>query len=135
MYMELHVFDLVILSDLHLGSEVSRAREALDLLRSISFKRLILLGDIFCDLNFSAIRNILQSLAGRPVVLLGLACWVFAYLPWSTLSDRRPGWSMFWSSERQSRTLYRKLLNPPIEIRPGLSQHSSLNLYRTFAKS
>jgi UDP-2,3-diacylglucosamine pyrophosphatase LpxH len=44
--------DTVILSDLHLGSEASRAREALDLLRALSFKRLILLGDIFCDLNF-----------------------------------------------------------------------------------
>lgn len=44
--------DVVILSDLHLGSETSRAREALKLLRSLSFHRLILLGDIFCDLNF-----------------------------------------------------------------------------------
>src|SRR5512147_2189708 len=50
--MQASVYDLVILSDLHLGSEVSRAREALDLLRSIHFRRLILLGDIFCDLNF-----------------------------------------------------------------------------------
>jgi UDP-2,3-diacylglucosamine pyrophosphatase LpxH len=46
------IYDIVILSDLHLGSDVSRASEALDLLRSISFRRLILLGDIFCDLNF-----------------------------------------------------------------------------------
>jgi UDP-2,3-diacylglucosamine pyrophosphatase LpxH len=46
------VYDLVILSDLHLGSEVSRARDALELLRSLSFKRLVLLGDIFCDLDF-----------------------------------------------------------------------------------
>jgi UDP-2,3-diacylglucosamine pyrophosphatase LpxH len=50
--MEAPVYDLVILSDLHLGSEISRAREALDLLRSLRFQRLILLGDIFCDLNF-----------------------------------------------------------------------------------
>jgi len=50
--METPSIDVVILSDLHLGSETSRAREALDLLRSLSFRRLILLGDIFCDLNF-----------------------------------------------------------------------------------
>jgi UDP-2,3-diacylglucosamine pyrophosphatase LpxH len=49
--------DTVILSDLHLGSEASRAREALHLLRSISFKRLILLGDIFCDLNFGRLKK------------------------------------------------------------------------------
>ncbi len=50
-------FDTVILSDLHLGSEVSRADAALNLLRNISFKRLILLGDIFCDLNFRRLKK------------------------------------------------------------------------------
>src|SRR5258708_2782606 len=45
-------FDTLILSDLHLGSEVSRAAEALLLLQSVRFRRLILLGDIFADLNF-----------------------------------------------------------------------------------
>src|SRR6202521_5882282 len=45
--------DTVIISDLHLGSEVSRAGEALQFLQSIQFKRLILLGDIFADLNFA----------------------------------------------------------------------------------
>jgi len=44
-------FDTLILSDVHLGSELSRAREALDLLKSTSFRRLILLGDIFNDLK------------------------------------------------------------------------------------
>jgi len=44
--------DTVIISDLHLGSEISRAREALHFLQSMKFKRLILLGDIFSDLNF-----------------------------------------------------------------------------------
>ena len=43
----------VILSDTHLGSEMSRARDALELLKSLKFERLILLGDIFSDLNFS----------------------------------------------------------------------------------
>ena len=46
------LFDTIIISDLHLGSEVSRAGDALELLQSARFKRLILLGDIFADLNF-----------------------------------------------------------------------------------
>ena len=46
------VYDTLILSDLHLGSEVSRAEEALRMLRANRFHRLILLGDIFSDLNF-----------------------------------------------------------------------------------
>jgi metallophosphoesterase superfamily enzyme len=46
------VYDTLILSDLHLGSEVSRAEDALSVLRSNRFRRLILLGDIFSDLNF-----------------------------------------------------------------------------------
>lgn len=45
--------DAVIVSDIHLGSEMSRARDALELLRSLRYRRLILLGDIFSDLNFS----------------------------------------------------------------------------------
>ena len=45
-------FDTLIISDLHLGSELSRARDALDLLQSLRYQRLILLGDIFSDLNF-----------------------------------------------------------------------------------
>jgi UDP-2,3-diacylglucosamine pyrophosphatase LpxH len=46
------VLDTLILSDLHLGSEVSRAREATELLTETNFRRLVLLGDIFSDLNF-----------------------------------------------------------------------------------
>jgi UDP-2,3-diacylglucosamine pyrophosphatase LpxH len=46
-------FDTVIISDLHLGSEVSRAADALEFLEGARFRRLILLGDIFADLNFS----------------------------------------------------------------------------------
>lgn len=45
-------FDTIIISDLHLGSEISRAGDALEFLTSIQFRRLILLGDIFADLNF-----------------------------------------------------------------------------------
>lgn len=55
--MERPSFDTVILSDLHLGSDTSRAREALRVLRSLSFKRLVLLGDIFCDLNFGRLKK------------------------------------------------------------------------------
>src|ERR1700746_4234729 len=50
-------FDTVILSDLHLGSEVSRANAARLTLKAISFRRLILLGDIFCDLNFRRLKK------------------------------------------------------------------------------
>ena len=49
--------DTLILSDLHLGSEVSRARDALGLLKASRFRRLILLGDIFCDLNFRRLKK------------------------------------------------------------------------------
>jgi UDP-2,3-diacylglucosamine pyrophosphatase LpxH len=49
--------DTIILSDLHLGSEVSRASAALRMLKSASFNRLILLGDIFSDLNFGRLKK------------------------------------------------------------------------------
>jgi len=44
--------DTLILSDLHLGSELSRAADALHLLKHREYSQLILLGDIFADLNF-----------------------------------------------------------------------------------
>ena len=47
------VYDTLILSDVHLGAEVSRARAATSMLKANSFRRLILLGDIFADLNFA----------------------------------------------------------------------------------
>src|SRR5215472_3562859 len=46
-------FDTVIISDLHLGSDISRAGDALEFLQSVDFQRLVLLGDIFADLNFA----------------------------------------------------------------------------------
>jgi len=49
--------DTIILSDLHLGSDVSRAPAALKMLKSASFNRLILLGDIFSDLNFRRLKK------------------------------------------------------------------------------
>lgn len=49
--------DTIILSDLHLGSEVSRASQALKMLKTASFNRLILLGDIFSDLNFGRLKK------------------------------------------------------------------------------
>jgi UDP-2,3-diacylglucosamine pyrophosphatase LpxH len=48
-----HVYNTMILSDLHLGAETSHAREATSLLKESRFQRLILLGDIFADLNFA----------------------------------------------------------------------------------
>ena len=50
--MDLAVYDTLILSDVHLGAETSRAREATRVLKEKRFRRLILLGDIFADLNF-----------------------------------------------------------------------------------
>ncbi len=44
--------DTLILSDVHLGSDVSRAEDAMELLETVDFRQLILLGDIFSDLNF-----------------------------------------------------------------------------------
>jgi UDP-2,3-diacylglucosamine pyrophosphatase LpxH len=51
--MDLSVYNTLILSDLHLGAETSRAREATQVLKNSRFQRLILLGDIFADLNFA----------------------------------------------------------------------------------
>src|ERR1035438_5487861 len=51
------VYDTLILSDLHLGAEMSRAREALRVLQESSYRRLILLGDIFADLNFGRLKK------------------------------------------------------------------------------
>ena len=55
--MDSHVYDTLILSDLHLGADMSRAREALRLLRQIQYHRLILNGDIFADLNFARLKK------------------------------------------------------------------------------
>jgi UDP-2,3-diacylglucosamine pyrophosphatase LpxH len=49
--------DTLILSDVHLGAEVSRARDAVQMLRQQCFRRLILLGDIFADLNFGRLKK------------------------------------------------------------------------------
>ena len=49
--------DTLILSDVHLGSDVSHAREAVRMLEGQSFRRLILLGDIFSDLNFRRLKK------------------------------------------------------------------------------
>ncbi len=55
--MQAPAFDTLLLSDIHLGSEISRARDALALLKSCSYRRLILLGDIFSDLNFGRLNG------------------------------------------------------------------------------
>jgi len=50
-------FDTVILSDIHLGSETCRASDVMDMLKRLTFNRLVLLGDIFNDLNFSRLKK------------------------------------------------------------------------------
>lgn len=47
----------VIISDIHLGSEVARPKEVKLLLQEYTFERLILLGDIFDDLNFNRLKK------------------------------------------------------------------------------
>jgi UDP-2,3-diacylglucosamine pyrophosphatase LpxH len=49
--------DTILISDLHLGSDLSRAKDARALLKRASFRRLVLLGDIFCDLNFRRLKK------------------------------------------------------------------------------
>jgi UDP-2,3-diacylglucosamine pyrophosphatase LpxH len=49
--------DTIIISDIHLGSDVSRSEELVQLLKAYSFKRLILNGDVFDDLNFKRLRK------------------------------------------------------------------------------
>lgn len=50
--------NMVIISDIHLGSEVSRAREARKAIAEwYPFERLIILGDLFDDLNFTRLRK------------------------------------------------------------------------------
>jgi UDP-2,3-diacylglucosamine pyrophosphatase LpxH len=49
--------DTVIISDVHLGSDVSRADVVLAILKTMRFKRLILLGDMFDDLNFKRLKR------------------------------------------------------------------------------
>ena len=55
--MDSPAYDTLILSDLHLGADMSRAREALRLLQQTTYRRLILLGDIFADLNFGRLKK------------------------------------------------------------------------------
>ena len=55
--MERQLYDVLILSDLHLGSRASKAKEATRVLKSCHFRRLILLGDIFCNLNFARLKK------------------------------------------------------------------------------
>ena len=55
--MDSHVYDTLILSDLHLGADMSRARDAMRVLQQNRYRRLILNGDIFADLNFARLKK------------------------------------------------------------------------------
>jgi UDP-2,3-diacylglucosamine pyrophosphatase LpxH len=58
--------DTIIISDVHLGSEVARPKQILEMLSGYTFNRLILLGDIFDNLNFARLKkdhwNLLSSI-------------------------------------------------------------------------
>ena len=49
--------DTLIISDLHLGAPVGKARKVSALLQNLKFKRLILLGDILDDAGFSYLKD------------------------------------------------------------------------------
>jgi UDP-2,3-diacylglucosamine pyrophosphatase LpxH len=57
--------DTLIVSDVHLGSSASLAADLLHLLKTSRFKRLILLGDIFQDLDFSRLTREQWRLIGH----------------------------------------------------------------------
>ncbi|MBI5402061.1 MAG: UDP-2,3-diacylglucosamine diphosphatase [Ignavibacteriae bacterium] len=56
-YFILEKVDTIIISDVHLGSEVARPRQILEMLTQYTFDRLILLGDIFDNLNFARLKK------------------------------------------------------------------------------
>lgn len=47
----------LVISDLHLGSDVCRAEDILNVLKEWSFRRLIILGDAFDDLRFKRLKR------------------------------------------------------------------------------
>lgn len=47
----------IIISDIHLGSAVARPKKVRETLEKYKFERLILLGDIFDDLNFTRLKK------------------------------------------------------------------------------
>ncbi len=49
--------DTLIVSDLHLGSAMSRSRALTEMLRQVTYRRLILNGDVFDDLNFKRLSH------------------------------------------------------------------------------
>lgn len=51
------MLDTLIISDVHLGSATCLAVELLDCLKRLSYKRLIILGDMFADLDFGRLNK------------------------------------------------------------------------------
>jgi len=69
-------FKTIIISDLHLGSPLARSKDLKKFLKGLEFDRLIINGDIFCDLNFSRLRksdlhllNLLRNLSKKKDVV------------------------------------------------------------------
>jgi len=69
----------LIISDLHLGSPVSQPEKALKLLQSYSFRKLILLGDVFDNMDF---RNLTKE------------CWEFLNYIGKISKDKKVRWVM-----------------------------------------
>jgi UDP-2,3-diacylglucosamine pyrophosphatase LpxH len=72
--------DTILISDLHLGSEMARSKALVMMLRTHSYRRLILNGDVFDDLNFKRLTKDDWS--------------VLAFL--RKLSNPRKGVEVFW---------------------------------------
>lgn len=51
------IFDTVVISDIHLGNKFSRAQELMVLLKTVRFKRLIINGDVFDDMNMKRLNR------------------------------------------------------------------------------
>lgn len=71
--------DTVIVSDVHLGSRVSRSNKLIEILSEINFNKLILLGDLFDGLRFNrlnkknwdfltCLRNLSSAKNGREII-------------------------------------------------------------------
>ncbi len=51
------ILNTILVSDIHLGTSVSRPGDLLNVLKKYRYKRLVLLGDVFDDLNFDGMNE------------------------------------------------------------------------------
>lgn len=90
----------IIISDLHLGSRVSQPKKVLAMLQSYSFRKLILLGDVFDSLDF---RNIDKD------------CWELLNYIGKIAQDKKVRW-VIGNHDQGLYNIFRNLLNAKIHI-------------------